>query len=400
MKRFTTREIARYGGLVMLALIIVRSWDSIVAFAGIVLSAIVPLVLGAAMAYVVRIPTNFIERHMFPNNHAKVADALRQPLSLLIAVVLMLVGLVLASSVFIPAFMETISMAQTHSTAFIRTLLQLPLPQPIHDALRDFLAGDLVKSLTNLDVMGFVNSAMGGTVGTIGTQLFGVVNTIMTCFFGILFSVILLTDNTDLKYRVRDVLNIYVGKKRMDSIRMVMRVADTSFHNFIVRQCLEAAILGTIGTVALLATGYEYALGVGVFMALCALVPIVGYPVGLICCALMVVMSNPWMALLYVLVVAPTQMFEATFVLPHIGDPRTVLPPVLTTVGVTIGGGVGGFVGMLVAIPTAATIRQLIVIDANRRREKRELAGQAGADHDAQETNLLEESEVSLDSSE
>jgi predicted PurR-regulated permease PerM len=65
--------------------------------------------------------------------------------------------------------------------------------------------------------------------------------------------------------------------------------------------------------------------------------------------------------------------------LPHVGDPRTVLTPVWTTVGVTIGGGVAGFIGMLVAIPLAATIHQLIIIGAKRRRAERAKAKAAQA---------------------
>jgi predicted PurR-regulated permease PerM len=165
----------------------------------------------------------------------------------------------------------------------------------------------------------------------------------------------------------------------------VLGVADASFHNFIVRQCLEAAILGSVAAMTLFIVGFEYFLGVGVLMGLAALVPIVGYPVGLLVGGLMVVVTNPWYALIYIIVVAVAQVLEATFVLPHIGDPRTVLPPVWTTVGVTIGGGVAGFVGMLVAIPTASTIRQLILIDVRRRKAKQRAQRGEGAEAATQE---------------
>ena len=77
--------------------------------------------------------------------------------------------------------------------------------------------------------------------------------------------------------------------------------------------------------------------------------------------------------------VALAQVLEATFVLPHVGDPRTVLPPVWVTVGVTIGGGVAGFLGMLMAIPITSTIRQLAIIGV-KRREKAALADAASND--------------------
>ena len=375
MRKLSTRELLMYGGLVLLAMLIVKSWDAIVSFLGIVFAAVVPLVLGAAIAYVVAIPTAFIERHMLPNSTSKLIEGARRPLSLVIAAVLLLVGIAVATSVFVPAFIETIMMVQSRSQAFIETVLAMPIMEPFRDSIHEFLEGDLIQKLTKMDVMGLAKTALGGTVGSVGAQVFGVVSTLMTGFFGLLFSLILLTDTTDVWTRLMEIMVIYLGPRRTEHLALVIGVADSSFHNFIVRQCLEAVILGSVGTCVLLAVRYDYALGVGVLMGLSALVPIVGYPVGLLCGAFMIAISNPWIALLYIVVVAAAQMLEATLLLPHIGDPRTVLPPVWTTVGVTIGGGVAGFVGMLVAIPTAATIRQLVIIDSRRRQEAREAVG-------------------------
>ena len=367
MRKLTTHEIIMYGGFVLVSLLIFKSWDAIVSFLGILLSAVVPLVLGACIAYAVTIPRSFIERHLFPNSTSKVVDAIRRPASLLIAIVLLLIALVLASSVFVPALVETFAMVQARSVGFIEAVIDQPFMEPFREPITKFLSGDLMQSLEDLDLMGFITSVMGGSMGSIGAQVFNMVSTIMTGFFGILFSFILLTDTTDVWTRVMIVIASYVGMQRAERLALVLGVADASFHNFIVRQCLEAAILGSVGTVVLLCAHFHYALGVGALMGVAALIPIVGYPVGLLAGAFMVAISQPWTALFYIAAVAAAQMLEATFVLPHVGDPRTVLPPVWTTVGVTIGGGVGGFVGMLVAIPTAATIRQLILIDTKRR---------------------------------
>ena len=367
VRKLTTKELITYGGFVLVTLLIVQSWDAIVSFLGILLSAIVPLVLGACIAYAVTIPRSFIERHLFPNSSSKVIDAIRRPASLIIAIVLLLIALVLASSVFVPALVETFAMVQARSVGFIEAVIDLPFMEPFREPINKFLSGDLMQSLEDLDLMGFISSVMGGSVGSIGAQVFNMVSTIMTGFFGILFSFILLTDTTDVWTRMMVVIASYVGMQRAERLALVLGVADASFHNFIVRQCLEAVILGSVGTVVLLGARFDYALGVGALMGVAALIPIVGYPVGLLAGAFMVAISQPWTALIYIVAVAAAQMLEATFVLPHVGDPRTVLPPVWTTVGVTIGGGVGGFVGMLVAIPTAATIRQLILIDTKRR---------------------------------
>ena len=352
--------------------LIFRGWDFVVSLMGLVLTAIIPLVLGSCIAYVVSIPTNFFARHILPNSDNKIIASLRKPLSLAISIILFLVGISLGSSVLVPALVDSLAMAQAHGKEFIELILSYPILAPIRDSVYDLLDSEFVQSLTSLDIAGLLQGGMGGTFASISNQIFSVVGSIMTGFFGLMFSFILLTDTTDVWTRCMEVAAVYLGPKRSERLALVFGVADASFHNFIVRQFIEASILGLVASITLYIAGYDYAPGVGMLMGICALVPIVGYPVGLFAGACLIVITNPWCALIYLVVVALSQMFEATFVLPYVGDPRTVLPPVWTTVGVTIGGGVAGFVGMLVAIPLASTVRQLVIIDSQRRQAARE----------------------------
>lgn len=372
MRKPTTNEVLVYGGIALALCVVLKGWDAIISFLGIVLTAIVPLVLGSAIAYVVAIPTRFFERHFFPNSDSKLVAGARRPVALAITVLLALVGMALVFSTLIPALTETVSMVQRNGQQFVEDVIQLPPFKPIRPLVHDFLNGDFMQALQTMDLDGLSKSVFGGTVGSFTTQVFGVVSTIMTGFFGLMFSFILLTDPNDIGNKLMQTMQVYLGHRRVEHVALVMGVTDSTFHNFIVRQFIEALILGTVGTAVLLLLGFRYALGVGALLGLAALVPIVGYPVGLFAGAFMVAIDNAWFALAFILVVALAQMLEATFALPHIGDPRTVLPPVWVTVAVTIGGGVAGFAGMLVAIPIASSIRQLTLIDAARRRRAAE----------------------------
>lgn len=371
MKKLAAQDALAYGGIAVAVCVLVRGWDAVFGFLGIVLSAIMPLVLGAAIAYVVSIPTNFLERHILPNSTSRVVADLRKPVSLAITLVALVMGLLLSSYVLVPALVDTVTMVQKNGEAFVEDVIQMPIFEPVRGSIQDFIDGQFMQELEKMDIGGLLKSVVGGNVGSVTTQLFTVVSTVMTAFFGMIFSLILLTDTTDVGNRIMRTLAEYMGPKRTEQFALLLGVADTSFHNFFVRQCVEALILGTVGTLVLVIAGFPYALGVGVLQGLAALVPIVGYPVGLCVGAFMVVINNPWCALYYVICVALAQVFEATFVLPHVGDPRTVLPPVWITVGVTIGGGVAGFLGMLLAIPTTATLRQLVLIDMKRRQTAR-----------------------------
>lgn len=367
MNRLSTRDIVVIVILMLVFCLLMQGWNAIVAFLGILLAAIVPLLVGIAIAYVVSIPTNFLKRHILPNSTSRIIGVFRQPVSLLVTIIGLLVAVGLSSAVLLPALTDTVIMVQKNGQQFVEDIIQTPIMEPVRESIHQFLEGDFIQSLKRLDIKSVVDSVFGGTVGSITTQVFTVVSTAMTAFFGMLFSFILLTDTTGVGNEIMQALSQYLGPKRTERLALVIGVADASFHNFIVRQCVEAAILSAVGTTLLLAMGFPYAWGVGALMALAALVPIVGYPVGLLTGAFMVAISDVWLALLYIAVVAVAQMLEATLLLPHVGDPRTALPPVWITVGVTIGGGVAGFIGMLVAIPIASTIRQLIIIDIKRR---------------------------------
>lgn len=370
MKEFKLRDYVTVALLVLLVGLVLRGWDSIVSFLGILFTAIIPLLLGIAIAYVISIPANFFARHFLPNSRSKFVAGFRRPFSLVVTVVLAILCVVFATAILIPAFVETIRMVQTYGQEFIEELIQQPFMDPFRESVQEFLNGDFIQGLKRMDISGFLKMLFGGTVGSVTTYVFTVASTIMTGFFGMLFSFILLTDNTHVPDRVMGIACEYIGPKRTQQIALVIGVADASFHNFIVRQAIEASILGTVGATVLFILDFPYALGVGVLMGLCALIPIVGYPVGLCLGAFMISILSPASALIYILTVAITQILESTFVLPHVGDPRTALPPVWVTVGVTIGGGVAGFLGMLLAIPITATIRQLIILDVRHRQRE------------------------------
>lgn len=361
-------EYVKYGAiLILFCCILFQSWHSIIAFLGILLTAIIPLVLGGAIAYIVAIPTNFFQRHFFPRSKSPVLAALRKPVCLAVAIIIAFVVISVGASVLVPALMETVGMVQQHGEEFIEETIKQPVMSPVRGAVHDFMRSELMQDIKNMDIAGVVNKVFGGSVSELPNQVMNVFSIVSTGFFGIMFSFILLTDNSNIKDRLSMVISEYLGPERAERFAMVSGVADSTFHNFIVRQGMEATILGTVGTLTLVALGYPYAVGVGVLLGLSALVPIVGYPVGLVAGTFLVVMMDGVGALIYVVMVALAQVLEATFILPHIGDPDTVLPPVWVTVGVTIGGGVAGFAGMLVAIPITSTIRQLVILNVKRR---------------------------------
>lgn len=371
MKKLTFRDVLLVAGLIILGCSLIKGWENVVAFFGILFSSVIPLVLGTAIAYVVSIPTEFLQRHFLPDSKSKMVAAIRRPVSLFVTLVLFLAVIIFSTSVLIPAFIETVTVVQKHGRQFIMDVVQMSLFAPVREPVINFLNSAVVNDLLTMDIPALAQTLFGGNAANLTSHVVTVASAVMTTFFGVLFSFILLTDTTDVGNRLMSTLSEFMGFERTERLALVLGVVDASFHNFIVRQCIEAVILGGVGTAVLLFAHFDYALGVGMLLTLLATIPIVGYPVGLFVGAFMVAIFNPWIALAYIVFVALAQMFESTNILPHVGDPRTVLPPVWVTVGVTIGGGVAGFLGMLVAIPITSSIRQLVMLETKHKLNKR-----------------------------
>ena len=124
MRRFSLHELLAFACAVVIFILLLQSWDAVIGFIGIVLTAIVPLIVGAAIAYVVSIPTKFLERHLFPNTNATFLNAIRRPIALLVTLVILVSILALTSSLLIPALIDTVRMVQKNGQQFIEDMIQ------------------------------------------------------------------------------------------------------------------------------------------------------------------------------------------------------------------------------------------------------------------------------------
>ena len=99
MRKINIHDALLVFGMVVCFIMLMQGWENVMAFLGIFLSALVPLVLGVAIAYIVSIPTNFFERHILPNNENAVVAGIRRPLSLLIAALIAITAIFFSTDV-------------------------------------------------------------------------------------------------------------------------------------------------------------------------------------------------------------------------------------------------------------------------------------------------------------
>ncbi|MBQ8186804.1 MAG: AI-2E family transporter, partial [Clostridia bacterium] len=167
----------------------------------------------------------------------------------------------------------------------------------------------------------------------------------------------------------------YLHTRLANRVRYVVRVIDGSFHSFIVGQCVEAVVLGCLCIIGMLIFRFPYATMIGCLVGFTALIPVAGAYIGAAVGAFMIFTVEPIQALFFVIFLVVLQQLEGTLIYPRVVGASIGLPGVWVLAAVTIGGGVLGVGGMLLGVPLAAAVYQLLRNDVTRREKEGVIAG-------------------------
>ena len=318
-----------------------------------------PFLLGAAIAFILNVPMRAIERHLFPN--AKRGGGARRPLALVLTLVAVIGVLVLASCVIGPGVRDAVkSIASQAPAAFDRLynwLLSLEQYLPQIETWVQDLSIDW-KSLSQKAIQ-LAQSWGGSLLSTGGGLIGGVVSGVSTFVIGLIFSFYILLQKEKLSRQGRQVLYGLLPVKRADRLLEVLRLANRTFSSFLSGQCTEAVILGTLFVVAMTVFRLPYAVLVGVLIALTALIPIVGAFIGCGVGALLIAVTDPWKAVVFVILFLVLQQIEGNLIYPHVVGSSVGLPSIWVLAAVTLGGKLMGVAGMLFFIPLCSVLYAL-----------------------------------------
>lgn len=318
-----------------------------------------PFLVGGAIAFVLNVPMRAIERHL--RFRGRRSAALRRPLALALTLVALIGVLALASCVIGPGIKDAVMSIVSQTPAALERLqkqlmgLEAYLPQ-IQDIVED-LAIDW-KSLSQKAIA--LAQAWGGSLLSSGGGLMvGVVSGVSTFVIGLIFSFYILMQKEKLSRQGRQVLYALLRPQDADRTLEVLRLANRTFSSFLSGQCLEAVILGALFVVAMMAFRMPYALLVGVLISLTALIPIVGAFIGCGVGALLIAITDPWKALMFIVLFLVLQQIEGNLIYPHVVGSSVGLPSIWVLAAVTLGGKLMGVAGMLFFIPLCSVLYAL-----------------------------------------
>ncbi len=222
--------------------------------------------------------------------------------------------------------------------------------EDITNIVRD--AGSTLRKLLNDqllpqmgDYLGFLTNGIMSVIGTILNLIFGIVVAIYCLYSKELFA-------AQAKKSLYCILPISKANRFIGSIRKIHR----SFGNFITGTIIDSFVVGCITFAVTTLSGVPFSLLVSVVMGLTNIIPYFGPFIGLVPCLFLIFMEDPFMCIIFTIIVLVIQNVNGNIISPRILGESTGLTSFWVIFAILVGQGIFGFWGLIIGIPLFAVV--------------------------------------------
>lgn len=328
------------------------------------LNIFIPFLLGGAIAFVLNVPMNFVERHLFSEDKRKGKRYMQKaarPCSMILVLIFVFGVVAAVMFVLVPQLGNTFSNLGKNVQIFLPHV-QAWAKQVFHNNK------EIMNIVNNIEFdwdkimnagIGFFKNGAGSVLDSTITAAKSIVSGVTTFFIAFVFAIYILLQKEKLEIQAKKVLFAFVRKGRAEAIIEVCSLTYKTFSSFLTGQCLEAVILGSMFVVAMTIFRLPYALLIGIVIAFTALIPIFGAFVGCGIGVLLIFMVNPTKAAIFIVLFLVLQQIEGNLIYPHVVGNSVGLPSIWVLAAVSVGGSLMGITGMLIFIPIVSVLYAL-----------------------------------------
>lgn len=375
-----------------IAILIILHFDLAIKGISALVGFMSPIILGFVVAFVINVILIRLEKIYFPHTNNRFLKKSRRPVCIALALLIILAVIAFVIAMVIPELINAFSILAKEIPAsydsildkisvfiskvpalenWLVTTLEIDLEHPRDIEWTKFFTKVVELIIGSKD--GQLNSIMDSTVNIVS----GIGSGIVSFCIALVFGIYVLAYKEKLSYQVHKLIRSYLKPKAENIIYYICHVASETFSNFIVGQCTEAIILGTLCIIGMSIFRFPYAVMIGTLVGATALIPIIGAYVGAIVGAIMVMtQGGPIQALLFIVFIIVLQQIEGNLIYPKVVGSSVGLPGIWVLAAVTIGGSMNGVFGMLLSVPLAATLYRLLKEDTTRRINKKNGTGE------------------------
>lgn len=353
---------------VFLLYLCIRFWSVAEGFLSALGAALMPLLLGLVIAYVLNILMSFYEKHYFTRQMYRPWVKKSCPVVCLLgAIVTLLAIIALVVGLVVPELISCVKLLINEVEPAFDKLLQ-------SERIAQIVPADILDMLGSLDLASVMDKAvkvlangLSSAAGAVFNTVYSLISSLVNLLLSIIFAIYLLLDRDHLQRQCRRLMKCYLPTAFRQRLLHWLSVFNDCFRRFIVGQCVEAVILGVLCILGMTIFRFPYAMMIGTLIGFTALIPIAGAYIGAGVGALMILTQSPLKALLFLLFIVVLQQLEGNLIYPRVVGNSIGLPALWVLAAITVGGSLMGITGMLIGVPIAAALYRLLREDVRRR---------------------------------
>ncbi len=186
------------------------------------------------------------------------------------------------------------------------------------------------------------------------------INVLYNLFIGIIVAIYLLKSKRIFAAQSKKIMYGIFKKNHADTIINYLRVSDNMFSGFISGKIVDSAIIGVICFAVMGVMSLPYAMLVSVIVGVTNIIPVFGPYIGAIPSALLILLVNPKQALYFLILIIILQQLDGNVIGPAILGESTGLSAFWVLFSILLFGGFWGIAGMLVGCPLFAVIYRIV----------------------------------------
>jgi len=350
-------------GVVAISTLIIKSivnWASTKEFLAAIMSLLAPFFAGIFIAYLIHPLVKRFEKNLFFEKCHIKSQRLRQFLAILISYIIVLGSTTLFLIIVIPQIIDSLSDVLDILKSWYAIVSDFIFNLETHYPDFDFAFLDQALDQFFPSIVNYLSNILTNTIPMLYSASVSVVKWIFNILIALVVSCYILSDRKTLQNHFRRFIFALFTEEKAIHLMDTLKSCNKIFGGFIVGKFIDSLIIGILCSIILMIFKMPFVALISVIVGITNMIPYFGPIIGAVPGFLIIVISNPKQAIIYLFIILALQQFDGNILGPKILGDSTGLKPLWIIFAITVGGWLWGPLGMFFGVPIFAVISFLV----------------------------------------
>lgn len=346
-------------------------WKNLLALLGM----LTPFIVGAALAFVIKIPMNSIERQLDRISWLQKRRGLSRVFSIILSLLFVTVFIAGVFTLVLPQLVQSINMLVARMPDFVKQVADwmedVEFLEPYAEGVREELGSFSWKLI--VEKLGSFLRSGAGVFDNLFTAVSSIMSGLTNSIISFLFMLYMLAAKERVGEHSRRLIYSFSRERIADKIIYVFHIMHENFTAFVSSTVVGAAVAGALTFIAMVILRLPYAGMISVVVGVSNLIPIIGSIVGVGIGTLIILIVSPIQALIFLIAAILANQIEGNILFPKLMGKVMGLPAMWSLLAISLGGSLLGIIGIWFFVPLFASAYALLAEASAVRLKKKQI---------------------------